>query len=161
MIVVVGILAAIASPVWLRFLANQRASVAQGLLKQGIQEAQLKSQQNNTYWQFSVRKNEGAVETAVHPQSTDPALSTWNALDGSLDLDDETTLLSSSGVHYVRFDVKGNVRRSSLGRVTISSKQFPDIKRCVIVSTLIGATRTAREQPVPDPTYNTRDRFCY
>lgn len=157
-VIIVGILAAIAVPSWLRFIAEYRVTSAQGQLRQGIQLAQNKSQQENISWQFSVRTRADGVEMAVHPATTLPILSTWEPVNAAAKIDAETTLASSSGVYYVQFDQKGNVRYR-LGRVTIASKQFPDIKRCVIVSTLIGATRTAKEHPAPDPTNS--NRFCY
>ncbi|MGC1309706.1 MAG: type II secretion system protein [Phormidesmis sp.] len=158
---VVGILAAIAAPTWLRFLAEQRTTYVQGVLQQGIQQAQLKSQQNNRLWQFSVRKNGEVIEAATHPASISPNDAIWDTMNSAVGFDEETTLLKKDGIYYVRFDENGNVRGSRLGRLTVSSKQFPDIKRCVIVSTLIGATRTAKEQPTPDPDYKTKERFCY
>ena len=152
---------AIAAPSFLKFFAGQKSDVARDALTQSIQEAQIKAQQNNATWQFSVRENGNIVEVSVHPSSVLASASAWRSLDKSVQLDEETTFLNSGHVYYVRFDEKGNVRRSRLGRVTISSKQFPEIKRCVIVSTLLGATRVAKEQSTPDPNYSVRDRFCY
>jgi prepilin-type N-terminal cleavage/methylation domain-containing protein len=157
-LVIVGILAAVVVPNWLRFLAESRVSSAQGYLRQGIQQAQLKSQQESLSWQFSVRTRGDAVEMTVHPATTSPSLSTWEPLDTSAQLDAETTLAISGGVYYVQFDQKGNVRYR-LGRVTLASKQFPSIKRCVVVSTLIGATRVGKEHPTADP--ENANRFCY
>lgn len=159
--VFVGILAAMVSPVWLKLLAEQKTTSARGRIRQDIQLAQSKSQQNNVLWQFSIRDNGETAEVSTHPAATPPDLASWERLNESIQIDDETTLLSTSSVYYVRFDQNGNVRSSRLGRVTVSSKQFPNIKRCVVVSTLIGATRTAKERPLPDPSYRTRDRFCY
>lgn len=156
-IVMIGTVAAIAAPGWLRFLARQQTIAAQERLRQDIQQAQMKSQQNNVLWQFSVREIDGIVATTTHPVTVDPSASTWESLNKSVRLDAETSLLFKDGVRYVRFDEKGNVRKSSLGRVTVSSKQFSDIKHCVIVSTLIGATRTAQENIKPD----SKGKFCY
>lgn len=160
-IVAVGVLAAIASPVWFGFLARQQTTSVQGQLRQKVQEAQSKSQQRNILWQFSVRESGDVVEIATHPATVNPADAIWEPIDNAVVLDSETTLLRKDGIYYVRFDHNGNVRGSRLGRITVSSRQFPEIKRCVIVSTLIGATRKAKEQPSPDPSYRTRDRYCY
>jgi prepilin-type N-terminal cleavage/methylation domain-containing protein len=157
--VIVGILAAVVVPGWLRFLAEYRVSNAQGQLRQGIQQAQLKSQQESLSWQFSLRTRADVVEMAVHPATVSPGvISAWEPLNSSAKLDAETNFASSSGTYYVQFDQKGNVRYR-LGRATLASKQFPDIKRCVIVSTLIGATRTAKEHATADP--ENSSRFCY
>ena len=154
-VVIVGILASILAPVWLRFLSAYEVTAGKDQLRLGIQKAQLKSQQENISWQFSVREKSDAVEMAVHPTTTSAETANWEPLDNSLQLDDETNFAVSGGVYYVRFDEKGNVQ-FRLGRVTLSDKLFPDIKRCVIVSTLVGNTRTAKEQPIP------RDgKMCY
>ncbi len=147
-VVMVGIVAAIAVPTWLKFLAGHQVSTAQGFLREGIQQAQRKSQQESVSWQFSVRQNAGRVEMAVHPATSAASLSNWESMNSAVQLDGETNFATSGSIYYVQFDQKGNVRYR-LGRVTVSSKQFPSIKRCVIVSTLIGATRTAKEQRVP------------
>lgn len=154
-VVIVGALAAITVPNWLKFLAKYRVETAQSALREGIQQAQRKSQQESISWQFSVRENVGKVEMTVHPATSPASLSTWESMNSSVKLDGETNLAKSGNVYYVQFNEKGNVHYR-LGRVTVSSKQFPDIKRCVIVSTLIGATRTAQEQAVPED-----GKLCY
>lgn len=159
-VVIVGIVAAIAAPTWLRFLARHQVTTVGNQLHQAVQQAQVKSMQTSSSWQLSVRERSGAVEIIVHNSNVLPSASSWSALDSSVQLDGETTFATAGGFHLVRFDEKGNVRYR-LGRVTVSSKRFSDIKYCVIVSTLIGATRTASEQTTPDPNYRTRDRFCY
>lgn len=156
-IAIIGILAAIVAPNGLRFLAVQQVDSAQGTLRQGIQQAQLKAQQTNTSWQFNVRERDNNVEMSTHPKAVSASSSNWEALDKSIQIETETSFYLNSGIYYVRFDEKGNVRASRLGRVTVSSKQFPSVKRCVFVSTLLGATRTAEGQSTPDDS----GRFCY
>ena len=96
-----------------------------------------------------------AVEFSVHPSSAAPSLSSWESLGDTVVLDAETNFASSGDIFYVQFDERGNVRYR-LGRVTLSSNRFPDIKHCVIVSTLIGNSRLAQERAVQ------RDnKFCY
>lgn len=152
----VGILSSILLPSWLRFLAKQQVTAASGLIRQGIQQAQANSQKENISWQFSIKEVAGTVELATHPKSVSPNLvSVWEDIDSSIRLDAETNFASSGEIYYVRFDEKGNVQYR-LGRVTLSSKRFPDIKRCVIVSTLIGATRAAKEQPTAED-----GKYCY
>lgn len=155
-IAMVGILAAIVAPAWLRFLAEQQTTRERGHVRLNIQTAQLNAQQQNVSWQASIRQNGSVLETATHPSSTLPT--NWDKLSSSVQLDvAETTLLETGGIYYVRFNEKGNVRNSTLGRVTVSSKQFPYIKRCVFVSTLIGATRVSEEQQRPDSS----GRICH
>lgn len=158
-VVMVGIVAAIAAPGWLSFLEKSQLTVANDKLYLGIRQAQSEAQRKRTAWRYSVREHNGLVEWAVHPDSL-TTVAQWEAFDGgSIKIDSESTFASSAGVYYVRFDEGGNPHH--LGRMTFSGKRFSSSKRCVIVSTLIGAARKSKEQPTPDPTYTTRDRFCY
>ncbi len=159
-IVMIALLSAVAAPAWLNFMEKARLTAARDRVHLGIQAAQTQAQANSTSWQFSLRETNGSLEWAVHPQSVAPNLAQWQSLESqSLRINDETTFDSSSGTYYVRFDAKGNPQQ--LGRITLSGERFSKNKRCVIVSTLIGATRKAQEQTSPDPNYRTRDRFCY
>lgn len=154
-IVVISVLAAIAAPGWLRFLSRHRVIAAQGKVHQGIQKAQQKAQQESLSWQLSIREGIDSVEIAVHPSTALPSLSSWESVGDAVVLDDETNLASSGNIFYVQFDEKGNVHYR-LGRVTLSSDRFPDIKQCVIVSTLIGNSRLAKEKPTQSD-----GKFCY
>ena len=152
----VGIVAAIAAPSWMSFAERNQLATARDQLYTGIREAQSKAQRRGTSWRFSVRERNDKVEWAVHPNSVSPSLAEWEVLSSdSIQIDSETTFASSGDIFYVRFDSRGNVLYR-LGRVTLSGKRFPMNKRCVIVSTLIGAMRKAQEQIEP------RDgKLCY
>ena len=155
-VAIIGILAAISAPVWLKFLDRQRLISAQSVVYEGIQMAQVKSQQNSANWQFSIRESNGIVEWDVHSSAALPSDLVWKAVgDSSIQLDAETTLQVSAAGRTVRFDHKGNVD-SRLGRVTLSSRRYEEMKRCVYVSTIIGALRQSKEQSVPED-----DDFCY
>ena len=85
-----------------------------------------------------IRENAGAVEWSVYQDGTTPA--EWNVLGTALRLDAETSLRKSSqGIYSVKFDHRGNAK--ILGRVTLTGKQHSSLKRCVVVSTLLGTTR--------------------
>ncbi len=158
-VALIGILMAIFAPGWIRFIDTQRINSAQSVVYQGMKQAQLKAQQNKAEWQFSVRDTSGRIEWSVHSRAV-PALSTrWNEVSHPIvQIDDETTLQLDNNVantRAVRFDHRGNVS-SRLGRITLSSKRFSDIKRCVYVSTLIGTIRQSKEQREPQ-----QGDFCY
>ena len=145
-IAIVGVLSAIMAPTWLRLLAEQQVSNGNGLVNLEIKKAQTYAQRYNSLWQLSVRQNGDFVEIATHRVVDSPSMASWEAIDKSVQLDTgETTVLRSSSddIYYVRFNEKGNVRASTLGRITLSSKRFTDIKRCVFISTLLGATRVS------------------
>lgn len=155
-IFIVGVIAAIAAPSWLAFMEGKRLNVGRDELYLGLREAQTKAQRRGLDWQFSLRERNGAVEWATHPKSVPSAMAQWTALEStSLKIDDETTFATSGGTYYVRFDDDGNVQYR-LGRVTLSSSRVPTLKRCVVVSTIIGAMRKSKEQSTP------RDgKLCY
>lgn len=151
-----GVVAGISAPSWLGFWEGNRLTVERDKLYLGLQEAQTKAQRRNTAWQFSLRERDGWVEWATHPKSVSPLLAQWELLESrSMQIDVETTFATSGNVYFVRFDEDGNVQYR-LGRVTLSSERTPDIKRCVIVSTIIGAMRKSKEQPTPQD-----GKLCY
>jgi prepilin-type N-terminal cleavage/methylation domain-containing protein len=160
-IVMVGVVAAIAVPSWLSFWEKTQMTVARDQLYLGMREAQIKAQSQRTGYQFSVREQQGSIAWLVHSTTTTvPIAAQWTTVDSqSLKIDGETTLNSTSGTYYARFDEQGNP--TQLGRLTLSAKRFSKNKRCVIISTLIGAARKSQERPTPDPTYTTGNRFCY
>ncbi|MGB3297920.1 MAG: prepilin-type N-terminal cleavage/methylation domain-containing protein [Phormidesmis sp.] len=162
-VVMVGIVAAIAAPGWLSFLERSQLTVTRDKLYLGIKDAQVQAQSKGTSWQFSVRERNGSLEWANHPQAISPLLAQWEVLESrSIQIDQqpgETTFRKDGEAYYVRFDEHGNPRQ--LGRLALSGKRFSDNKRCVIVSTLIGAVRKSKEQSIPDPNYRSSDRYCY
>lgn len=159
-IIGMGILAAIAAPGWMSFVERSRLNVGRDKLYLGMRKAQTKAQAQRTVQQFSLRERDGFVEWAVHPMNVLPDASHWEQLDAkSIRIDSETTFVSAEEIYYVRFDEHGNPHR--LGRITLSGSRFSENKRCVVVSTLIGAMRKAEDNPTPDPSYRTSDRFCY
>jgi len=145
-VVIVGIIAAIASPRWMRFLEERRLVSATDQIYSAVREAQSQSQYKGTSWRLSVRERSDLIELAVHSNATPAALAKWEAIDAkAIQIDGETTFANSGGIYYVRFDSKGNVKYR-LGRLTVSGRRFSTQKRCVIVSTLIGAVRQSKEQ---------------
>jgi len=159
---IVGVLAAIIAPTGFGLLEKYRTTFARDEVYVAMRSAQEKAQQRKTVWQFSIRQQNNKVEWASYPAGSSPLTADWQKLGtNSLRIDSETTLNYSSGVYYVRFDERGALQLWLLGRITLSSKHFPDTKRCVVVSTILGAMRKSESQPTPDPTYSGNDRYCY
>lgn len=155
-IIGVGIVAAIIVPSWLGLVEGNRLTVARDKLSLGIRDTQEKARYQKTDWQFSLRERNGSLEWASHPKSMSPAVAQWEMLESrTMQIDEETTFATSGSVYYVRFDRNGNVQYR-IGRVTLSSRRIPRIKRCVIVSTMIGATRKSKEQARPQD-----GKLCY
>jgi prepilin-type N-terminal cleavage/methylation domain-containing protein len=153
----VGILSALALPGWNGSQERWQVSEAQSKAYSAIRKTQAMAMRHNVTWQFSIRESlSGEVEWAMHPMSGAPA--DWETLgDKSLDLDlADTTLYKSDGTYYIRFDYKGRLA-SQTRTLTFTSSKVPSIKRCIVMSTLLGAIRQSQEQPTP----NARGRYCY
>ena len=155
-LVLIGILVAIFSPIWQAFVEIQRLNTAQSQVTLAMREAQSKATHAKLTWQVSFRETNEVVQWAVHASTTQPAAAPWHNLDSHVRLDSETTLEFAAGIRRIQFDYRGNVRQPPLGRVTLSSKQGGKAKRCVYVSTILGAIRTAKEHPQPKA-----GSYCY
>lgn len=155
-IIVIGTLAAIAVPTWLTFVEVHRLNTAKDQVSLAMREAQSKATHEKLNWQASFREVDQVVQWAVHPASVTPASANWHNLDSHVRLDTETNLESSNGVRQIKFDYRGNVSKPPLGRITLSSKYGGKVKRCVIVSTILGAMRTAKEHSQPK-----EGNYCY
>ena len=143
-IVLVGILSAIALPSWLTFVNVQRLNTAQNQVYNAMRQAQSEATKQKLTWQASFRVNNDIVQWAVHPATVNPTDAKWNNLDYNVRLDSETTLPEPNSIRKVQFDYKGNTKQ--LGRITLSSPYAGKAKRCVYVSTLLGTMRTAKER---------------
>lgn len=155
-IVLIGILSAIALPSWLTFVNTRRLNVAQDEIYRAMRQAQSQAKKQKLTWQVSFQVNNNIVQWAVYPATVNPNDANWNNLDSNVHLDSETTLQPPNGVRKVQFDYKGNVI-PPLGQITIYSPYAAKVKRCVYVSTILGAMRTAKERA----TANENGKYCY
>ena len=156
-LLMIGILSAIAAPNWFALIKTQHLNIAQDQVYRAMREAQSQAKKEKLTYHASFREQNNNVQWAVHPATINPSNAKWNDLDTSVQLDVvESTLQLSNGVRRVPFDHIGTVK-PPFGRITLSSKSGGKAKRCVFISTLLGAMRTARENPTPD----SGNRYCY
>ncbi|WP_180267248.1 pilus assembly FimT family protein [Nostoc linckia] len=153
-VVLIGLLAALGIPNWITFVATRQLNTAQSEVYYAMRQAQTQATKEKSTWQASFREQNGIVQWAVHPATVSPSNANWNNLDGNVRLDSETNFEALTTVQQVRFDYRGNAK--DLGRITLSSKSGGKAKRCVIVSTIIGAIRTAKEHTRADG-----GKYCY
>lgn len=162
-----GILAAIAVPSWVAFVERQQLNAANDKVYQAMQQAQSKAQQEKETWQASFKEENSIIKWAVHQASITPTSAYWNEFPNTIGIDSESNLPNSGGVYRVRFNYKGcpvynsqdtctNTTILTQGRLTLSSRNGSNIKRCVIVSTLLGALRSSQEKSTPD-----NGKYCY
>lgn len=156
-VMIIGILSAIALPNWIAFVERQRLTTAQNQVYLALRSAQSEAKRTKVTWQASFREDNGVVQWAIHPATANHITANWNSLDSQIQIDQESTYkLLSTGIRRVEFGFMGEVKTAPLGRFTLSSKNSGQIKRCVFVSTLLGALRTAKENPTQKD-----GKYCY
>lgn len=156
-IVIVGILATMTLFSWNSALSRWHVSSAQQQIALAIRQTQIKAQGSRANWQFSIYETAaGSVEWASHPQKNLPKM--WKTVGRrELDIDQaDTTLDNVNGIYYIRFDYKGNLA-SRTRTLTLTNRNASNVKRCLIMSTILGEIRLANEQSKP----NSKGRRCY
>lgn len=171
-VAIIGALTVSAAPGWSRFINRQRLNAAQSQVYQAMQSAKSNAMRDKITWQASFQEitinRKLIVQWAVHPASITPGKGHWQNLESGIRLDLETTLPQTKGIRRIRFNYFGcpvyqvydQCTQTSIrtqGRITLSHNKDGKTKRCVIVSTLLGAIRTAKENRKKDR----EGRYCY
>ena len=145
-IAIVGILAAVAGASFLGWLMRMRLNSAQYTALQAIREAQMTAKLRKSTWQASFREQNGKVQWAVHPPNSVPII--WNTLEQEgVKIDSANTTFykdNTNSLWRVQFNYKGHTN-GQLGRINLTTNTGTP-KRCVFVSTLLGAVRTAADE---------------
>jgi prepilin-type N-terminal cleavage/methylation domain-containing protein len=171
-VVVIGILIAIISPSWLGFIARQQLRTSTNKIYWAMQNARSEARAERTSWQATFKRNleNDRLQYAIHSADIMPidlSESVWQDLPNGVQLDKEQTKiykvdpktngvkLSDTGYYRVIFNYQGcpvywgteecTQGRISKGRVTLKHQHLGERRQCVIVSTLIGALRTAED----------------
>jgi len=144
----IAILIAIAAPSWITFFSARSLNVAQDEVFQTLRLAQFRAEQTRSTWQFSIRTDSyGFVQIAAHQLNTPIEQILWHDLDRRIQLHPtEMTLHRTGGLYRVQFNHQGRVI-GQLGRVTLIQQDNLQMKRCVTVSTLLGAIRKGCPPP--------------
>ncbi|MBV8885594.1 MAG: type II secretion system protein [Chroococcidiopsidaceae cyanobacterium CP_BM_RX_35] len=169
-VLIIGILSAITIPSWLSFLNILRLNSAQEQVYLAMREAQSNAIRDKLTWQASFREivdqnGEDLIQWAIHSASVNPTTANWHNLEAGIHLDDETTLQKFAGVSRVQFDYRGHVvlyqsANLWLGRLTLSIPDGSAVKRCIVVSTYLGALRSGQDHPNP-ALENGKIYYCY
>lgn len=158
MVFMISILAAIGIPSWLSLLNTTKVNNARSALYSAMLQAKSKAMQQKIVYQVSFREQDGVAQWAVHPETTNPEDVVWQSLEPSVQIDaDETTFYQhpSTGIWRMQFNHKGHAN-GRLGRVTVSLRDSGNKKRCVFVSTLLGALRRGEQHSTAK-----NGRYCY
>ncbi len=147
-IVMVGILAAIAAPSWLTFLNSRRVNAANDEILQALRQAQVQS--------IRTKRSQTVVfNTAANPP-TITVLGTTTVLgNGALKPDmagmaiiNGTTSPNCLTTSCIEFNANGNIVNdiSIQGiKIAVTAPPTTGSKRCVVVETLLGGMRTAKD----------------
>ena len=156
-LVLIGILLGLFTPGWFSLLARWRLTDSQTDIYSALRHTQVIARINSINWQISIRETtSGIVEWSIHPQTGIPQA--WESLTfDSIDIDvANTTLDKRNGAYYIRFDYKGRLA-SRTRTLTITSSKSSSTKRCIVMSTILGAMRKGEEQQRP----SSSGRYCY
>lgn len=142
-IVIIGILASIMAMAWLAFLNVRRLNSAQSLMYTVIRAAQAQAKQRYIIRQASFREVSGQLQWAIHGVGEPSTTVNWEGFGESVRIDAENTTLYKNKTQNrwrVQFNHKGHVN-GRLGRITVTGPHGGATKRCIFVSTLLGALR--------------------
>ncbi|MEM1250860.1 MAG: prepilin-type cleavage/methylation domain-containing protein [Cyanobacteria bacterium P01_H01_bin.21] len=137
-IIMVGILAAIAGPGWVTYMNRQRVSRARSDLAQIIQAAQSEAQQRNAtrVVRFPAAPGvEGGPSVQVNSTTgitTGATFSVGGEQNGSIRL--------ISNRQEFEFNYKGEANQDEVPYIVSVTSEFTNIPRCIIVPTLLGGT---------------------
>ncbi|NEQ39113.1 MAG: prepilin-type N-terminal cleavage/methylation domain-containing protein [Okeania sp. SIO3I5] len=156
-VLIIGILSAIAAPGWLAFINNEHLRTSNDRIYRAMKTARSNAMRDKITWQASFRQQDEIAQWAVHPESLDAQNANWQNLESSVKIDDETTLPqdSSTEIWRIKFNYKGHP--NGFRRITLSLRSGGTAKRCVFVSTHLGAMRTSKNQATSD----SGGRYCY
>jgi prepilin-type N-terminal cleavage/methylation domain-containing protein len=170
-VVMIGILAAIALPSWSAFVNRQRVNKANDAVLAAIQQAQTEAKKQKRDYSVRFTTNTSQViKVAVYASSDSLPIDTneipWQSLGGDLQIPAGAVLLrtnmsstntvgaTASTSPTITFDYLGTLPNANFGTPPTGSTEAPGLKiavatsglkRCVIVKTLLGTTLTEKD----------------
>jgi Tfp pilus assembly protein FimT len=140
-----GIFAAIAAPAWLGFMRAIEIDRAADRLHWQLQKAKSEAKRDRATWETLIRQSSEGIQYSVHHDDAQPNWQTMPFYNAEIDLGNTTLFFDKKkGGYRMQFNWLG-VSNGRLGRITVMHKQSK-IKRCVIVSTLLGSMRTGKQK---------------
>jgi prepilin-type N-terminal cleavage/methylation domain-containing protein len=135
-VVITGIMSAIAAPSWISFVNNQRMREANGKAYQAINDAKSKAKKDKINYTVQFRMNGNTPEYAVYSGAT---AFYWDKLG------DQVTVTPVA----IPINYKGVVPPTSVGAVVNIRVTNGNSKRCTTVATLLGALRQGVDAQCP------------
>ncbi len=182
LVTLIGIFSAIAAPSWLMFINNHRLKQSLDRAYWAMELAQSNAKRDKIAWQASFKEVGNTVQVAIHKSEIFPAkvpANQWKSLEYQIRINRNDTTLRQVNENtnevkengtvwramfnyrgcpvYNKTDECGQTSIQSKGTLTLSHPHLKKGDRCVIISTLLGHTRTSKRQS----TANQYGRFCY
>lgn len=140
-----GIFAAIAAPGWLQFVRSIEIDRAADRLQWQLQLAKSTAKREKMVSEVLFRQTPQGIEYSIHPDETQPNWQLMPFANAEIDTKNTTFYFDKNQKAYrMQFGWLG-VSNGQLGRITVSYKNST-VKRCIVVSTLIGSMRTGKEK---------------
>lgn len=169
-VVMIGVLSAIAAPSWLAFINNQSLRDTQGKIYRAMQAAQSKAKADRTAWQVSVKEEDNKVRWFTHPAGSKYPDSGDEAGAERVDIDPDiakTNLLLDTNPdndknRIIIFNNKGCPVEKPTEECTQTNLTLPrqltlshedlgqNTRKCIIVDGLLGSIRTAENDQCKD-----------
>lgn len=162
-VIMAGILAAIAAPGWLSFLNRQEVRRANEEALNIIRRAQTNATQQRIGYQANFRQQGGEVQWAITSVTDVPAnITSWQTLSTKVIISDTNPniTVASSQVWSIRFDYQGFVlgainlttpNTTETGQIMFASTNGGSLRRCVTISTLVGGLRSGDQNTCDAP----------
>lgn len=185
-LLIIGLLAGVLLPNWLAFIELRKLNAAQDRVYFAMRQAKSQATKDKLSNQISFREQSGVVQWAVHkteagvfiPNSVASNPSLWHSLEPTIQIDKELNLKgktettiqknTSQNLWRVVFNYQGcpvynpgdectSTSLQALGQITLYSNKAGKARRCVYVSTILGAMRKGNEHSK----VNENDKYCY
>lgn len=181
-VIIIGLLAAIAAPSWLSYTSRQRLNKSQSQIYRAFMAAKSNATRDKITWQVSIRDNSDRVQWVIHPADNSDFIppgiwnndGLWQDLELGVQVDSELNDLGEKETTFrkdnteqlwrVQFNHYGcavynpgsECTTKAKGRIALKNANGGNLKRCVIISTILGAMRRGKEN---EP--NNDDKYCY
>ncbi|MBD2522787.1 Tfp pilus assembly protein FimT/FimU [Nostoc sp. FACHB-133] len=154
--VMIGILAAIAAPGWLAFVNRQKVNKVNNAVLAALQEAQREAKNKKLSYSVSFQKNSTTQNAEVAVYNTNAGSPTWKPLGADVGISSDKFLLGAnltsqntagSSVSYtlsastkITFDYMGTLPNASFGTPVAPSTEPPGLKIVVAVPSSANST---------------------
>lgn len=158
-ILMIGILTAIAAPSWNTFITGQRIKTVNNQVFQAIKTAQAEAKRSKSNYLLEIDPAKDPPEYSIYPENTVAANKIWQKLnlEGSIKAGTIKVYAQANGAvkNTITFDHLGTVQDPALKETTppvntddfsvvVYPKDSPNSRNCIIVKTILGATITAK-----------------